>query len=151
MDKYVLDININSEGGNATNKNVASPSGAKKNEDKSLKDTATSIVGTAQAVGIVKQIFGYKISNVAVRSGNTHAQDKIDFTMSAAGTIVSIGAAFVLNPVLGFLAIASTVVDAAQKFDTYEYNKKWESVGLSQERIRAGASYNRSRGGRGAY
>lgn len=152
MNEYVLNININKNGEDAVfSDNITPPSAVSDNNGGNAANKIISATAKLQALGLAKQVFKYQMGMVGVRQGNSDLQEKIDFSMNTAGKIAAIAGAFIVNPIIGGLALLSEGIGIAQRYDTYYTYKRWDDIGLAQERLRAGASYNRSRGGQGGY
>lgn len=150
MSEYILNINVNSSGNAEIDGNIAPPSESTQSKISKQEKIISNAI-KVQKLGIVRQIFKYEMGTVGVRTGNSDLQDKIDYSMNTAGKVAAIAGAFLISPAVGALAVVSEGISIAQKFDSYYMHKRWNDIGLAQERLRAGASYNRSRGGQGGY
>lgn len=95
-------------------------------------------VGLATMAQLGKSALGYATSHVAVFSGSSDKQDKVNAIMGIAGTAVAIAA----NPALG---LAMAAFNLATKAMDYAYKQKWDTLNTQQTRLRAGPSLNKSR------
>ena len=80
--------------------------------------------------------------------GSSLVQEKIDAAMSIATQGIGIATAFVAGgPVAGIAATAMAGMNLIKQVEQYNYNARWENIGLnlSRERLGSSAAVNRSR------
>ncbi|MBR2334438.1 MAG: hypothetical protein IKA59_03755 [Clostridia bacterium] len=109
---------------------------------------AMKVVKAVGASALVAGAFKWQLSLVGRNQGNSLTQEKINSAMSIAGQVGGIVAGFATGgPLGGALAIAGVGLSYAKDVEQYNYEAKWENVGLSLARERAGTSsaVNRSR------
>lgn len=98
------------------------------------------------AAQIVKSGFDWQVSLIGRYRGSQQAQDVANATMTIAGQVGGIALAFATgNYVAGGLMAISTVLGYAREAEENTYQRKWENIGNTIGRERAGASFNRSR------
>ena len=99
--------------------------------------SATALV--RQAAQITEQVIYREM-------GNADLQQKIDATQQIILQEVGIGLAFATGGVVaGLAATAAVGLSYVNQIAQTEYQKKWEQMSLTEARLRAGASFNRSR------
>lgn len=109
---------------------------------------AMKAVKAVGASALVAGAFKWQLSLVGRNQGNSLTQEKINGAMSIAGQIGGIATGFAVGgPLGGVLAIAGVGLSYVKDIEQYNYEAKWEKVGLSLSRERAGSSsaFNRSR------
>lgn len=107
-----------------------------------LKAFSKAIPGAS----LVKQTFEWQISLVGRYTGSQSAQDKANASMSIAMQVGGIIAGFAAGGILGgALAIGAVGLSYIKQIDQSNYERKWENIGLTLARERAGPSFNRSR------
>ena len=107
----------------------------------------------AAAGSIGKNLFMWQASLVGRNTGSSLVQEKINFGMQIAGQTLTeggmlMGGIATGNPLLvlgGAVSAVNTVIGYAKEREQFNYDRRWESIGLTYARERAGASYNRSR------
>lgn len=122
--------------------------GAKADEGTSATNGIQDIWKKAKSIGVVAigaQIVSYATSRVGVETGNQQLQDEINGWTSVVKKSIAIGGAFLVNPILGFTALASTAVSFGTQAHTFNYEHNMENIALKQVRERGGISLNRSR------
>lgn len=107
-----------------------------------------SLVKKIGASALVAGTFKWGVSLVGRNQGNALVQEKINGAMSLAGMVGGVALGFKAGGVLGgALAIAGVGLSLAKDMEQYNYDARWQNVGLSLARERAGTSsaVNRSR------
>ena len=107
-----------------------------------------SLVKKIGASALVAGTFKWGVSLVGRNQGNSLTQEKINGAMSLAGMVGGVALGFKAGGVLGgALAIAGVGLSLAKDIEQYNYDLRWQNVGLSLARERAGTSsaVNRSR------
>lgn len=107
-----------------------------------------SLVKKIGASALVAGTFKWGVSLVGRNQGNSLTQEKINGAMSLAGMVGGVALGFKAGGVLGgALAIAGVGLSLAKDIEQYNYDARWQNVGLSLARERAGTSsaVNRSR------
>lgn len=107
-----------------------------------------SLVKKIGASALVAGAFQWQVSLVGRNQGNSLTQEKINGAMSLAGMIGGVAMGFKAGGVLGgALAIAGVGLSLAKNVEQYNYDARWQNIGLSLSRERAGTSsaVNRSR------
>ena len=107
-----------------------------------------SLVKKIGASALVAGTFKWGVSLVGRNQGNSLAQEKINGAMSLAGMVGGVALGFKAGGVLGgALAIAGVGLSLAKDMEQYNYDARWQNIGLSLARERAGTSsaVNRSR------
>ncbi len=98
------------------------------------------------AAQIVKSEFQWQVSLIGRYSGSQQAQDIANASMKIAGQVGGIAMAFATgNYVAGGLMTIGTLFGYAREAEENTYQRKWENIGNTIGRERAGASFNRSR------
>lgn len=98
------------------------------------------------AAQIVKSGFEWQVSLIGRYKGSQQAQDIANASMKIAGQVGGIALAFGTgNYVAGTLMTLGTLFGYVQEAEENRYQRKWENIGNSLGRERAGASFNRSR------
>lgn len=98
------------------------------------------------AAQIIKSGFDWQVSLIGRYKGSQQAQDIANASMKIAGQVGGIALAFATgNYVAGGLMAISTVLGYAREAEENTYQRKWENIGNTIGRERAGASFNRSR------
>lgn len=98
------------------------------------------------AAQIVKSGFDWQVSLIGRYKGSQQAQDIANASMKIAGQVGGIALAFATgNYVAGTLMTAGTLLGYAREAEENAYQRKWENIGNTIGRERAGASFNRSR------
>ena len=119
-------------------------------------NTVEAIKGFAPvaAVGAIgKQLFSWQLDIVYRNNGNALMKQKIDAGFQLAGQAAAAGGLFVAgiataNPLLLLGAATSAITTAigyGREYEQYNYERRWEGIGLAYARERAGMSYNKSR------
>lgn len=106
------------------------------------------LIKTLGASALVAGAFKWQLSLVGRNQGASIVQEKINSAMSVAGMLGGIGAGFAAGGAIGgMLAIAGVGLSLAKDIEQYNYNARWENIGLSLAKERAGSSsaVNRSR------
>ena len=109
---------------------------------------AMKVVKAVGASALVAGAFKWQLSLVGRNQGNALTQEKINSAMTLAGQVGGIAAGFAAGgPLGGVLAIAGVGLSYVKDIEQYSYEAKWENIGLSLSRERAGTSsaVNRSR------
>lgn len=162
MAEYKITVNFNDSGGGNGNKKkkgyqsvfaqwADSVKGVinDANSDSPFNQTVKGIQTLANvipATQIVKSAFDWQVSLVGRYAGSQRAQNVADATMKVAGQIGGIALAFGTgNYVAGTMMTISTIIGYAKEAEENRYARKWENIGNTISRERAGASYNRSR------
>ena len=107
-----------------------------------------SLVKKIGASALVAGTFKWGVSLVGRNQGNSLTQEKINGAMSLAGMVGGVALGFKAGGVLGgALAIAGVGLSLAKDIEQYNYDLRWQNIGLSLARERAGTSsaVNRSR------
>lgn len=107
-----------------------------------------SLVKKIGASALVAGTFKWGVSLVGRNQGNSLTQEKINGAMSLAGMVGGVALGFKAGGVLGgALAIAGVGLSLAKDMEQYNYDARWQNIGLSLARERAGTSsaVNRSR------
>lgn len=98
------------------------------------------------AAQIVKSGFDWQVSLIGRYKGSQQAQDIANASMKIAGQVGGIALAFATgNYVAGGLMTIGTLFGYAREAEENTYQRKWENIGNTIGRERAGASFNRSR------
>lgn len=135
-------------------KGTGSASAAKSDDAKStaVADSASGFADVGKAIAfksvknIADQSLSFVASNVGLTTGNTEAQQRIQFAMQTTGELATFGAAIATG---NYLAAALSVVNKITsiyfnaKQISLEQSIETESLKLSRER--AGVAFNRSR------
>lgn len=142
-----LDINITLNGGDGASA-VAQTTGyntdtAKDNAQKAFTiDQATRV-----ATRFAHQIATNTVGSIGTFTGNNVLQERVERGISFASRGISVGVAFVANPVLGAVALVGEGIDVAFKLAQQQRKLEWQNVAASELRRRAGYESNRNRGG----
>ena len=98
------------------------------------------------AAQIIKSGFDWQVSLIGRYKGSQQAQDIANASMKIAGQVGGIALAFATgNYVAGGLMTIGTLFGYAREAEENTYQRKWENIGNTIGRERAGASFNRSR------
>lgn len=119
-------------------------------ENKQVDDgfDTKSLVKKIGASALVAGTFKWQVSLIGRNQGNALVQEKINGAMSLAGMVGGVALGFKAGGVIGgALAIAGVGLSLAKDIEQYNYDARWQNVGLSLARERAGTSsaVNRSR------
>lgn len=142
-----LDINITLNGGDGAS-TVAQTIGyntdtAKDNAQKAFTiDQATRV-----ATRFARQIATNTVGSIGTFTGNNVLQERVERGISFASRGISVGVAFIANPVLGAVALVGEGIDVAFKLAQQQRKLEWQNVAASELRRRAGYESNRNRGG----
>lgn len=142
-----LDINITLNGGEGASA-VAQTTGyntdtAKDNAQKAFTiDQATRV-----ATRFARQIATNTVGSIGTFTGNNVLQERVERGISFASRGISVGVAFVANPVLGAVALVGEGVDIAFRLAQENRKREWQNVAASELRRRAGYESNKNRGG----
>lgn len=147
MNEYKITIDFSAKtpqtpGGEEQPNNPTTP----KSQDDGFNPS--KLIKTLGSSALVAGTFKWQLSLVGRNQGASIVQDKINSAMSIAGMLGGIGAGFASGgPVGGMLAIAGVGLSIAKDVEQYNYNARWENIGLSLAKERAGSSsaVNRSR------
>jgi hypothetical protein len=121
-------------------------------KDKAIASVDTALEDTGKAIAfkavksIADQTVSFMTSNVGLTTGNTEAQQRIEFGMNTAQQVGALGASLVAgNYLAAALMILNKVtsISFAQKQIDLEQSIETESLNLSRQR--AGVAFNRSR------
>lgn len=105
-----------------------------------------SFANVIPAAQIVKSGFEWQVSLIGRYKGSQQAQDVANAAMTIAGQVGGIALAFGTgNYVAGTLMTLGTLFGYAKEAEENTYQRKWENIGNTIGRERAGASFNRSR------
>lgn len=119
------------------------------NGDSPFNQTVQGIQALANvipAAQIVKSGFDWQVSLIGRYKGSQQAQDVANASMKIAGQVGGIALAFATgNYVAGGLMTIGTLFGYARETEENTYQRKWENIGNTIGRERAGASFNRSR------
>ena len=100
-------------------------------------------VGTVAA-----DAFRWQASLVGRNTGSSLMQEKVNSMMSIAGASIGIATAFAAGGVVGGIAATAMVsMKLIKDVEQYNYETRWENIGLSlsRERLGSSAAVNRSR------
>jgi len=101
------------------------------------------VVGT-----VVAETVQWQVSLIGRNQGSSLMQEKINAGIQIATTVGAIGIAFAKGGVFaGTAALAGVGIKLAKDVEQYQYNARWENIGLSlsRERLGSSAAVNRSR------
>lgn len=105
-----------------------------------------ALANVIPAAQIVKSGFDWQVSLIGRYKGSQQAQDVANASMKIAGQVGGIALAFATgNYVAGGLMTIGTLFGYAREAEENTYQRKWENIGNTIGRERAGASFNRSR------
>ena len=105
-----------------------------------------ALANVIPAAQIVKSGFDWQVSLIGRYKGSQQAQDIANASMKIAGQVGGIALAFATgNYVAGGLMTIGTLFGYAREAEENTYQRKWENIGNTIGRERAGASFNRSR------
>lgn len=114
-----------------------------------LKETSNpsflELAKSLGAIALAKDVGGWVLDIVGRNSGSTDLQQRIQAVESVSTQLIAIGAATLINPLVGATVAAGTVLSYAKQAEQYQFEKRWENYALGEARLRAGAGYNRSR------
>lgn len=161
MAEYKITVDFKSSGGGGSKKEKGYQSvfsewaddiksGIKEiNGDSPFNQTVQGIQALANvipAAQIVKSGFDWQVSLIGRYKGSQQAQDIANASMKIAGQVGGIALAFATgNYVAGGLMTIGTLFGYAREAEENTYQRKWENIGNTIGRERAGASFNRSR------
>ena len=143
--KIVVDFNTKAK---ESGKEIDTGESTKENKQVDDGFDTKSLVKKIGASALVAGAFKWQVSLVGRNQGNALVQEKINGAMSLAGMVGGIALGFKAGGVLGgALAIAGVGLSLAKDIEQYNYDARWQNVGLSLARERAGTSsaVNRSR------
>lgn len=142
-----LDINITLNGGDGASA-VAQTTG---NNTDTAKDNAQKAFTIDQATRVAtrfaRQIATNTVGSIGTFTGNNVLQERVERGISFASRGISVGVAFIANPVLGAVALVGEGVDIAFRLAQENRKREWQNVAASELRRRAGYESNRNRGG----
>lgn len=146
--EYKIVVDFNSP--NKPKKDDKVDTGERTKENTQVDDgfDTKSLVKKIGASALVAGTFKWGVSLVGRNQGNSLTQEKINGAMSLAGMVGGVALGFKAGGVLGgALAIAGVGLSLAKDIEQYNYDARWQNIGLSLARERAGTSsaVNRSR------
>lgn len=142
-----LDINITLNGGEGASA-VAETTGNNTETAKSNAKSAFTIdQATRVATRFARQIATNTVGSIGTFTGNNVLQERVERGISFASRGISVGVAFIANPVLGAAALVGEGIDVAFKLAQQQRKLEWQNVAASELRRRAGYESNRNRGG----
>lgn len=110
--------------------------------------TALTVEETMRVVRrFSRQIATNVVGSIGTFTGNNVLQERAERGVSFATRAVSVGVAFVANPILGGFALVGEGVDIAFRLAQENRKREWQNVAASELRRRAGYESNRNRGG----
>ena len=114
----------------------------------SLSQETKAFFKTVAIGTVVAQTAQWQVSLVGRNQGSSLVQEKINAGLQIAGTIGAIGIAFAKGGIIGgTAAVAGLGIKFVKDIEQYDYNARWENIGLSlaRERLGSSAAVNRSR------
>ena len=150
--EHVYEIYIHT-GGNSLkgseNKKSADPTAQEvTTEDNTATNQIWSFFKKTIVMGVAAQTVKWQVSLVGRNHGSALMQEKINAGLQIAGTIGAIGIAFAKGGIIGgTAAVAGLGIKFVKDIEQYDYNARWENIGLSlaRERLGSSAAVNRSR------
>jgi len=142
-----LDINITLNGGDGASA-VADVTGNNTDTAKKNAQSAFTIDQAARvATRFARQIATNTVGSIGTFTGNNVLQNRVERGISLANRGVSVGVAFIANPVLGAVALVGEGIDLAFKVAQQQRKLDWQNAAASELRRRAGYESNKNRGG----
>lgn len=108
-------------------------------------ESTKRMAGGIGAVMLARNAIVWHMDIVGRNKGSTDIKQKIESISSLGGQLLSVGIAFGISPVMGAVATAGVALNYLKQMEQYNYEQRWERYALGEARLRAGASYNRSR------
>ena len=142
----VLDFGETNDTPKKTEEEKAAEEEAKFEQDLSKQTKALFkrvVIGTA-----IAETIQWQVSLIGRNQGSSLMQEKINAGLQIAGTVGAIGIAFAKGGVVaGTAALAGVAIKLGKDIEQYNYNARWENIGLSlsRERLGSSAAVNRSR------
>lgn len=108
-------------------------------------ESTKRMAGGIGAVMLARNAIVWHMDIVGRNKGSTDIKQKIESISSLGGQLLSVGIAFGISPVMGAVATVGVALNYLKQMEQYNYEQRWERYALGEARLRAGASYNRSR------
>ena len=108
-------------------------------------ESTKRMAGGIGAVMLARNAIVWHMDIVGRNKGSTDIKQKIESISTLGGQLLSVGIAFGISPLMGAVATAGVALNYLKQMEQYNYEQRWERYALGEARLRAGASYNRSR------
>lgn len=160
LEAHQYEIVVSVKGGGGEKAPIAGDSPAKAVDGKSKYETADLRKGIAvyrAASSFAKQLIGYRVNTVDLRTGAKELQEKISFGYDVAQSIESVGSSVLIGAYFGggvgaavgaLLSISHKAIGLAQKYNTIRLQGENEALSIALMNERAGGAvptYTRSR------